>query len=159
MTEAPSEPVPTLYDWVGGEAALNALTKRFYGKVLADPLIGPVFAGMIPEHPAHVAMFIGEVFGGPKTYSQTRGGHPHMIREHLGRHLDEAKRRRWVAILMDTAEEVGLAADPEFRSAFAGYIEWGSRLAVINSQDGAEVVADAPMPVWGWGPPGGPYRG
>ena len=28
--------------------------------------------------------------------------------------------------------------DPEFRSALVGYLEWGSRLAVINSQPGAD---------------------
>jgi len=28
---------------------------------------------------------------------------------------------------------VGLPSDPEFRSAFGRYLEWGTRLAVINS--------------------------
>lgn len=28
---------------------------------------------------------------------------------------------------------MGLKSDPEFRSAFVGYIEWGTRIAVINS--------------------------
>ena len=58
-----------------------------------------------------------------------------------------------------SADAVGLPDDPEFRSALVAYLEWGTRLAVINSQPGAEVVADAPMPKWGWGVPGGPYRG
>jgi hemoglobin len=47
--------------------------------------------------------------------------------------------------------------DPEFRSALVGYLEWGSRLAVINSQSGATVDAHAPMPKWGWGEVKGPY--
>ena len=29
---------------------------------------------------------------------------------------------------------MGLKSDPEFRPAFVGYIEWGTRIAVINSQ-------------------------
>jgi hypothetical protein len=41
--------------------------------------------------------------------------------------------------------------DPEFRPALVGYLEWGSRLAVLNSQAGAEVNPDAPTPKWGWG--------
>ena len=49
--------------------------------------------------------------------------------------------------------------NPEFRSAFVAYIEWGSRVAVINSQPGAEVNVDAPMPEWGWGEVHGPYEG
>jgi hemoglobin len=52
-----------------------------------------------------------------------------------------------------------LPDDPEFRSALVAYLEWGSRLAVLNSQPGAEAVVDAPMPKWDWGVPGGPYRG
>jgi len=32
-----------------------------------------------------------------------------------------------------------------------GYLEWGTRIAVHNSQPDAEVVAHAPVPRWGWG--------
>ena len=35
---------PTLYDWAGGHEALLRLTEVFYDKVLADPLLVPVFA-------------------------------------------------------------------------------------------------------------------
>lgn len=31
-------------------------------------------------------------------------------------------------------DEVDLKSDTEFLSAFVGYIEWGTRLIVINSQ-------------------------
>ena len=57
------------------------------------------------------------------------------------------------------ADEAGLPDDPEFRSAFVGYIEWGTRLAVINSQPGAPDPEPAPMPHWGWGETKGPYLG
>ena len=60
-------------------------------------------------------------------------------------------------LLLETGDAVGVPDDPEFRSAIVGYFEWGSRLAVINSQLGAEVDADAPMPKWGRGEVGGPY--
>jgi hemoglobin len=62
-----------------------------------------------------------------------------------------------VALLLDTADELKLPDDPEFRSALVAYLEWGSRLAVINSQPGALVDQDAPMPSWGWGEVKGPY--
>ena len=155
--EAPDHSPPTLYDWAGGMPALLKLTDAFYAKVKADPLLQPVFARMDPEHPQHVAKFLAEVFGGPKTYSDEHGGHAEMIRHHLNRHLQEKQRRRWVDLLIDSGDEVGLPDDPEFRSAFVGYIEWGTRLAVINSQPGAEVAEDAPMPQWGWGETKGPY--
>ena len=108
-------------------------------------------------HAAHVAAFVGEVLGGPPAYSRDHGGHPHMIRKHVGRALTNDLRKRWIAMLLDVADEVGLPDDPEFRSAFVSYLEWGSRLAVINSQPGADVTAEAPMPKWGWGEVKGPY--
>ncbi|WP_230980466.1 group II truncated hemoglobin [Oryzicola mucosus] len=148
---------PTLYDWLGGIDALNRLTQEFYRRVRADELLGPVFAGMNDEHPRHVALFLAEVMGGPALYSQEHGGHPAMIRHHLNKHLSEPMRRRWINLLMDSYTDLGLPADPEFASSLVGYLEWGSRLAVMNSQSGATVWENAPMPRWGWGETKGPY--
>jgi hemoglobin len=152
-----SDQTPTLYTWAGGAEALERLTARFYEHAAADPIVGPLFRDMDAHHPQFVAGFIGEVFGGPKRYSSERGGHAHMVRAHLNRHLTEAQRRRWFDLLLTTADEVGLPADPEFRSALVGYLEWGSRLAVINSNSGSETTPDGPMPQWGWGEAKGPY--
>ena len=156
MTE-PAPTPPSLYAWSGGAPALRALFTRFYERVAEDPALGPVFAHMDPAHAEHVAAFVGEVLGGPSTYSTEHGGHPAMIRKHVGRALSDDLRKRWVGLLLDCGDEVGLPDDPEFRSAFVSYLEWGSRLAVLNSQPGADVTTEAPMPHWGWGEVKGPY--
>jgi hemoglobin len=151
--------IPSLFEWAGGMPALERLTARFYSRVHDDPMLAPIFAQMDVRHPHFVAQFLAEVLGGPREYSEERGGHPHMIRQHLERHLTEKQRKQWLAVLLDTADEVGLPSDPEFRSAFVAYLEWGSRLAVINSQPGAPIADEtAPMPRWNWGVPGGPYQ-
>jgi hemoglobin len=155
----PQQDIPTLYQWLGGMEALNRLTTRFYEHVKRDPVLEEVFAHMGGDHPAHVAAFLGEVLGGPAAYTEAHGGHPHMIRQHLNRHLSQEQRRRWVTLLLETADELKLPDDPEFRSALVGYLEWGSRLAVINSQPGVNVEENAPMPRWGWGEVKGPYQG
>ena len=155
----PDDSVPTLYEWLGGLDPLMRLTARFYEHVADDPVLAPVFARMDAEHPKHVAVFLAEVLGGPKQYSEERGGHPHMVRQHLNRHLTQELRQRWMSLLLATADELKLPDDPEFRSALVGYLEWGSRLAVINSQDGAAVDENAQMPSWGWGEVRGPYTG
>ena len=76
----------------------------------------------------------------------------------LGRALTEPQRRRWVELMLDAADRAGLPDDPEFRSAFVAYIEWGTRLALNNSQPGAKPPAEAPVPRWGWGE-APPYTG
>jgi len=152
-----STPIPTLYDWLGGIDALNRLTTRFYERVKDNEILAPIFAHMNAAHPKHVAAFLAEVLGGPANYSAERGGHPHMVQQHLNRHLNQTQRREWLALLLDTADEVKMPDDPEFRSALVGYLEWGTRLAVINSQPGASVDPNAPMPKWGWGEVKGPY--
>ncbi|WP_214327180.1 group II truncated hemoglobin [Nonomuraea sediminis] len=143
--------VPTLAEWAGGTEALERLTEVFYRQVLKDDLIGPLFAGMDPNHPKYVAMWLAEVFRGPEHYSAERGGYPHMLGQHLGKAITEPQRRRWVSLLMDAADEAELPDDPEFRSAFLAYVEWGTRLARHNSQPGATPPSRAPMPHWGWG--------
>jgi len=151
--------VPTLYEWAGGKDAFEKLTKVFYDKVLKDDLLGPVFKNMSSEHSKHVAHFIVEVFGGPKLYTdEDKGSHSIMINRHVGKKLDEAKRKRWMQLLLETADEIGLPDDPEFRSALVGYLEWGSRIAVINSNVDENIVEeDEPMPKWGWGETGEPF--
>ncbi|GAB2533121.1 group II truncated hemoglobin [Spirosoma aerophilum] len=156
--QASAPVIPTLYEWAGGMENFEAWTTLFYQRVHQDPVLEPVFRGMSIDHARHVAHFIAEVFRGPTTYSQEGGSHYDMIHHHLGKHLTEAQRQRWIGLILDTADVVGLPDDPEFRSALVGYLEWGSRLAVINSKvDVVNEPLDAPMPTWGWGETGGPY--
>jgi CDGSH-type Zn-finger protein len=153
------EQTPTIFEWAGGLPALTRLTRLFYEKhVPEDPLLTPLFANMSQDHPERVAKWLAEVFCGPHAYSDEYGGYPRMLSQHRGRCLNEEQRTRWVALLLQSAREAGLPNDAEFRSAFGAYIEWGSRLAVENSQTGAEPPEHMPMPHWDWntaaGPPG-----
>lgn len=157
MTE---KTIPTLYQWAGGIEPLESLFKRFYERVPDDPVLAPVFANMSSDHFQIVAHFVAEVLGGPALYSGdgTRG-HATMVAKHLGRHLTDVQRKRWAALLLDTADQLKLPDDPEFRSALVGYLEWGSRLAVLNSATTENPIdQNAPMPKWGWGETKGPYQ-
>jgi len=148
---------PTLYEWAGGATAFRRLTDAFYDRVVADDVLGPVFAHMGPAHREHVAMWLGEVFGGPARYTKELGGYPAMLAFHLGLDLSEHQRRRWASMIADAADEAGLPADPEFRSAFIAYVEWGTRIAMANSGPDAAPPPSAPVPTWGWGE-APPYR-
>jgi hemoglobin len=155
----PNKPIPTLYEWAGGMPAFETLFDKFYEKVLADDILEPVFKHMSAQHRLHVAHFVAEVLGGPKVYSEQEGSHFEMIKHHLQKYLTETHRKRWMELLLQTADELDLPADPEFRSAFMAYLEWGTRIAVINSNtDSITEPPNAPMPEWGWGVPRGPYQ-
>jgi CDGSH-type Zn-finger protein/truncated hemoglobin YjbI len=148
---------PTLFEWVGGLPALRRMTHLFYDKyVPQDPLLQTLFGEMSPDHPERVAAWLGEVFGGPKAYSSTYGGYSRMLSQHIGKGITETQRARWASLIAQSADEAGIPADPEFRSAFSSYIEWGSRLAVENSTKGAHPPPHMPMPHWNWGTAGLP---
>jgi hemoglobin len=142
---------PTLYDWAGGMPALDRLTDVFYRHVHADPVLAPVFAHVGDDHPHHVAVWLAEVFGGPTAYTDEHGGYPAMLEHHHGLAITAEQRVRWATLIAAAADEAGLPADPEFRSAFVAYVEWGSRIGLANSQPGSQPPPRAPVPRWGWG--------
>jgi CDGSH-type Zn-finger protein/truncated hemoglobin YjbI/ferredoxin len=149
--QPPAERDPTLFEWVGGFPALTRMTRVFYSKyVPQDPLLSPLFASMSSDHPERVAAWLGETFGGPKVYTERYGGYERMVSQHIGKALTEAQRSRWAQLMYQSADDAGLPPDPEFRAAFAGYIEWGSRIALENSQPGAKPPAHMPVPRWWW---------
>lgn len=157
--EKQKKSIPTLFEWVGGMESIQKLITHFYEKVVQDDLLKLIFTNMSKKHQMHVAHFITEVFGGGNKYTAEGGSHYVMVRNHFGKHLTEAHRKQFMKLLLESADEVGLPDDPEFRSAFVGYLEWGTRLAVINSnEDEIGMNKDEPMPKWGWGEVGGPYQ-
>ena len=154
--------IPNPAEYAGGLTAFERLTDCFYKKVALDTILAPVFAQMDEHHAQYVAAFLTQCFGGGAYYSGEGSENEAikaMVEKHLGRHLTEVQRRRWVELLMDSADEVGLPNDPEFRSAFAAKIEWGTRIAVMNSQlDENPVGPNDHIPRFGWGSVKGPWE-
>jgi hemoglobin len=143
---------PTLYEWAGGRDAFERLMNNFYDRVEQDELISPYFPGGVSrEHRDHVTLWWSEVFGGPAEYTEKLGGYPRMVNKHRDLAISPEQRRRFVTLMSLAADDAGLPDDPEFRSALLAYAEWGSRIAMHNSQPGADVPQEAPVPHWGWG--------
>jgi hemoglobin len=144
---------PTLYEWAGGAVAFRRLIDAFYDRVERDEVLGPFFPGGVSEqHRAHVTLWWGQVFGGPSTYTDEHGGYEAMLAHHRDLGITPEQRLRFATTMSLAADDAGLPADPEFRAAFMGYVEWGTRLAMHNSRPGAsDVVEHAPVPRWGWG--------
>lgn len=143
---------PSLVEWAGGPAAFRRLIDAFYDRVERDDLLSPLFPGGVSaDHRRHVTDWWVEVMGGDAAYTRDRGGYATMLAYHRGLAITPDQRFRFASLMSRAADDAGLPDDPEFRAAFVGYVEWGTRLALHNSQPGAEVVEDAPVPRWGWG--------
>ncbi|GAA2383200.1 group II truncated hemoglobin [Dactylosporangium salmoneum] len=142
---------PTLFDWAGGTPAIRRLIDRFYDRVEHDDLISPLFPGGVSEqHRAHVTIWWSEVFGGPPAYTEL-GGYERMLAHHRNLGITPEQRYRFASLMSLAADDAELPADPEFRAALVGYLEWGTRIALSNSQPGANPPPHAPVPHWGWG--------
>lgn len=154
----PEQEPPTLFDWCGGQSAVQAMINAFYDRVERDDLLGPFFPGGVgADHREHVAVWWAEVLGGPAAYTEL-GGYPRMLAHHLDLDIGAEQRLRFVTLMSLGADDAGLPDDPEFRAALMGYLEWGTRLAMANSRTGATVAREAPVPRWGWGV-APPYQG
>jgi hemoglobin len=140
---------PTIFEAAGGSPAFETLTVRFYNKVKADPLLSPVFASFTAEHANNVAIWLGEVFGGPPHYTDAHGGHRTVLERHRNLGLSPDQKERWVHLMLETAQEV-LPKDAELQARFADYIQWGAQIAVAASQPGFEIQHVGPVPKWGW---------
>ena len=151
MTPTTEDEPPSLYAWAGGTDAFRRLIDAFYDRVEADDLLSTLFPGGVSQdHRAHVVLWWVEVFGGPADYTPL-GGYQRMLDHHRGLGITVEQRFRFASLMSLAADDAGLPDDPEFRAALVGYLEWGTRLALHNSQPGAEVVTEAPVPRWGWG--------
>jgi len=144
--------VPTLYEWAGGGDALRRLIDAFYDRVEGDESLRGLFPGGVSEeHRDHVSAWWGEVFGGPARCSHELGGYERMLSRHRGLAITPGQRFRFASLMSLAADDARLPDDPEFRSALVAYLEWGTRIALHNSQPDAAVVEHAPVPRWGWG--------
>lgn len=143
---------PTLFEWAGGQQAIERLINCFYDRVEQDQLLSQFFPGGVSrEHREHVIAWWSEVLGGPDRYTRELGGYRQMLAKHRGLGITSEQRLRFATLMSRAADDAELPSDPEFRSALVAYLEWGTRLAQHNSQPGAEVVEVAPVPRWGWG--------
>lgn len=101
---------PSLYERLGGEAAVEAAVVRFYDKVMADPSLAVYFEHMdLGAQINKQIAFMTMAFGGPNTYSgrDLRTAHAKLVKRGLGdAHFDAI-----AGYLAETLDELGVATD------------------------------------------------
>ena len=89
------EPEPvTVFDAVGGQAFFDDLVHRFYAAVAADPVLRPLYPDDLGPSERHLALFLGQYWGGPGTYSEERG-HPRLRMRHAPFRVGPPERDAW----------------------------------------------------------------
>jgi hemoglobin len=143
--------MPTLYEHAGGEEALHRLEQIFYDSVLRDPLLQPLFGAGQPQHVDHLTMFTAESFGGPDRFTRELG-FAHLIDVHRGLAITEEQRERFVELYMAALDKAGMPDDEPFRTAVREHVEFGSRVAMQNSnaKTDAELNPLREVPQWTW---------
>ncbi len=100
----------SLYEQLGGEAAVNAAVDIFYRKVLVDQRINRFFEGVdMEKQAAKQKGFLTMVFGGPNKYTgkDMREGHKHLVKMGLNdSHVDAV-----IENLGSTLKELGVKDD------------------------------------------------
>ena len=144
----------SLFEHAGGRDALRRFIDVFYGSVLVDPLLHPLFGAGRPEHVDHLTAFDAESFGGPDDFTKTMG-FGHLIDVHRGLKISEAQRARFVELYMAAADRATLPDDPPFREALRSHVEFGSHVAMQNShaETDEQLHPLREVPHWEW--PGG----
>jgi len=143
--------LPSLYEHAGGEAALHRLEDIFYSSVLADPVLHPLFGAGRPEHVDHLTAFTAESFGGPDRFIQELG-FDHLIAVHRDLRITEEQRQRFVELYMAALSRSGLPDDEPFREAVRSHVEFGSQVAMENSnaRGNSELNPIREVPRWTW---------
>lgn len=120
----------TFYDQVGGHDTFVRLVEAFYRGVASDDVLRPMY----PEDdlgPAaeRLTLFFEQYFGGPSTYSETRG-HPRLRMRHMPFHVNPDARDRWLAHMRHAMDELDLA--PIHAVAMWDYFERAAH-AMVNT--------------------------
>ncbi|HEY0634176.1 MAG TPA: group 1 truncated hemoglobin [Gammaproteobacteria bacterium] len=107
----------TLYQRLGGEAAVDKAVDIFYRKVLSDELVNGFFDSVdMDKQAAKQKSFLTMVFGGPNHYSglDMRQGHKHLV----ARGLNDSHVDAIIELLGGTLKELG-AADADIAEVAA----------------------------------------
>jgi hemoglobin len=143
--------VTSLYEHAGGEQGIHRLEEIFYASVLRDPLLQPLFGEGRPEHVDHLTAFTAESFGGPPRFTRELGfSHLIAVHRHLG--ITEEQRQRFIDLYMAAMDESGMPDDEPFREAVREHVEFGSMVAMQNSNAAgeADLYPLREVPRWTW---------
>jgi hemoglobin len=126
----------SFYDEIGGHATFVALVDAFYRGVADDEVLRPMY----PEEdlgPAaeRLTLFLEQYWGGPTTYSETRG-HPRLRMRHAPFHVNPDARDRWLRHMRAAVDELRLP--PLHEATLWDYLQRAA-MAMVNTFEASSI--------------------
>jgi hemoglobin len=123
----------TFYDEIGGYPTIAKIVDRFYAGVAEDEVLRPLY----PEEdlgPAaeRFTLFLVQYWGGPTTYSDTRG-HPRLRMRHAPFAVTPRARDHWLKHFREGLDEANLSA--EQHAQFWDYVTHAAQFMVNTLED------------------------
>ncbi len=121
-------PFDTHFEWIGGEARVQALTERFYDLMDLEPGYSTLRAVHGPELDnarQRLFWFLCGWLGGPQHYTE-RFGHPRLRARHLPFKIGIPERDQWVACMDQAMQETGVPEElrSHLRDSFFKTADW-----------------------------------
>ncbi|MEY4364130.1 MAG: hypothetical protein RLZZ24_1482 [Pseudomonadota bacterium] len=121
-------PFDTPFEWIGGEARVQALSERFYD--LMD--LEPAYAALRAAHGSDLSQARQKLFwflcgwlGGPNHYVD-RFGHPRLRMRHMPFAIGIQERDQWVACMDQAMQETEVPTElrTRLRNSFMQTADW-----------------------------------
>lgn len=118
------------YDHVGGHATFVKLIGGLFEGIREDPELAAMFTDMEGAE-QRLLLFFEQYWGGPMTYSLTRGA-PKLRMRHMPYKVTPDMTQRWLDRFHDAITDVGFGPEEEF--LMRDYVERAARY-LINADD------------------------
>jgi hemoglobin len=121
----------TTYQQVGGLKTFRRVARVFYARVTRDPLLKQLFSKQTDKQIERLALFLAEIFGGPKRYSQLHCGQRSLKQMHGAFVIGAQEIQAWKKHMNAAMDEVGIQGPA--RRAMRGFFCGGLQQISENS--------------------------
>jgi hemoglobin len=142
----------TIYEAVGGHAAILRLAHAWHERCLADPIVSHAFShGYHPQHTERLAAYWTEALGGPALYTSAIGDESGVVRMHSGNGEHTEMDERAQACFAEALADAGFA--DELRPTLRAWFRWATGAMAAYPRTPADVPDGLPLAKWSWDGP------
>lgn len=123
---------PSFYERMGGEVVFKELTKRFYSEVSKNVVLKPMYpeADMAGAE-ERLRLFLEQYWGGPTTYSDTRG-HPRLRMRHAPFQIGKLEHDEWLQCMHKAV--IDLAMEESLKEELWTYFQYAAHSMINQSE-------------------------